>query len=55
MREIDCSLITENVKKLCIEANYNLPEDVESKICSCLKEETYCFYRNWTRCTYSKW
>lgn len=41
MREIDCSLITENVKKLCIEANYNLPEDVESKICSCLKEETY--------------
>ena len=32
MREIDCSLITENVKKLCIEANYNLPEDVESKI-----------------------
>lgn len=41
MREIDCSLITENVKKLCIQANYNLPEDVESKICSCLKEETY--------------
>ena len=46
MREIDCSLITENVKKLCIEANYNLPEDVESKICSCLKEETYDIAKN---------
>ena len=46
MREIDCSLITENVKKLCIEANYNLPEDVESKICSCLKEETYEIAKN---------
>ena len=41
MREIDCSLIVENVKKLCIEANYNLPEDVETKICNCLKEEKY--------------
>ena len=46
MREIDCSLITENVKKLCIQANYNLPEDVESKICSCLKEETYDIAKN---------
>ena len=46
MREIDSSLITENVKKLCIEANYDLPKDVETKICNCLKEETYDIAKN---------
>lgn len=46
MREIDCSLIIENVKKLCIEANYILPEDVENKICSCLKDEKYEIAKN---------
>ena len=41
MREIDCNLIIQNVKNLCIEANYNLPKDVETQICNCLQEETY--------------
>ena len=41
MREIDCKLITENIKKLCIDTNYNLPEDVENRICKCLEEEPY--------------
>ena len=46
MREIDCSLIIENVKKLCIDANYNLPEDVENKICKCFASETYDIAKN---------
>lgn len=41
MRDIDCKDITENVKKLCIDANYNLPDDVEKEICSCIESETY--------------
>ena len=28
MREIEASYITEKVKELCMEANYDLPEDV---------------------------
>lgn len=41
MREIDCKTITESIKRLCIEANYYLPEDVENRICKCIKEEPY--------------
>lgn len=32
MREISSQKITEVVKKLCIEANYNLPEDIEKSL-----------------------
>lgn len=32
MRTIDVSLITEAVKKLCIDANYSLPEDLKERI-----------------------
>lgn len=32
MREINSEIITETVKKLCIEANYYLPKDVEEKL-----------------------
>ncbi|MFL0249159.1 fumarate hydratase [Clostridium neuense] len=32
MREISSEKITEVVKKLCIEANYNLPEDIEESL-----------------------
>lgn len=46
MREIDCKLITENIKKLCIEANYFLPEDVEKRICDCLEDEPYEIAKN---------
>ena len=41
MREIDCKLITQNVKKLCIEANYHLPQDIEDRITKCIEEEPY--------------
>ena len=32
MREIQCSKITEVIRKLCIEANEHLPEDVKCAI-----------------------
>ena len=41
MKEIDCKQITETIKRLCIEANYYLPEDVKQAICKCQKEEPY--------------
>lgn len=41
MKEIDCEIITENIKKLCIEANYYLPEDVETRICNCIEKEPF--------------
>ena len=46
MREVDCRIITEHVKNLCIEANYFLPEDVENKICKCSEEEPYDLAKN---------
>ena len=46
MKEIDCKQITENIKKLCIEANYFLPEDVEERICNCLESEPYEIAKN---------
>lgn len=41
MREISAERITEVVKKLCIEANCRLPEDVKSCIENSLKAETF--------------
>ncbi len=41
MREISSEKITEVVKKLCIEANYRLPEDVKSCINKSLETETF--------------
>ena len=32
MREISCDKITDVIERLCIEANYDLPEDVRSAI-----------------------
>lgn len=46
MKEIDCKLVTENIKKLCIEANYYLPDDVETRICKCMEEESYELAKN---------
>ena len=39
MREIQCSKITEVIRKLCIEANEHLPEDVKCAIKTAKKEE----------------
>lgn len=41
MKKIDCKIITEQVKKLCIEANYYLPKDLEERICNCIENEPY--------------
>lgn len=41
MREINSKLITETVKKLCIETNYYLPEDVKEKIYKAYDKENW--------------
>lgn len=41
MREIDSSIITEVVARLCIDANYHLPPDVKKQIISSSKEESW--------------
>lgn len=41
MREIKASVITEEVKRLCIEANMSLPFDVENALLSAYENETY--------------
>ena len=41
MREIAAKQITETVKKLCIEANCHLPQDVKNCIETCRKEEPW--------------
>lgn len=46
MKQIDCRVITENVKRLCIEANYNLPKDVEDRIYKCIEEEPYALAKD---------
>ncbi|MGN1310224.1 MAG: fumarate hydratase [Clostridia bacterium] len=46
MKEIDCKQITETIKRLCIKANYYLPEDVKQAICKCQKEEPYPLAKN---------
>lgn len=39
IKEISCQRITEAVKKLCIEANKKLPDDIVCKICTAAKME----------------
>lgn len=46
MREMDAKKITETVRKLCIEANYNLPGDLQNRIESCYQEETWPIARD---------
>lgn len=41
MREIDSSIITEVVARLCIDANYHLPPDMKSQIIVSSKEESW--------------
>lgn len=41
MREITASRITEVIRKLCIEANCHLPQDVKSRIEACKNRETW--------------
>ena len=41
MREIDSSLISEAVARLCIDANYHLPPDMKKQIISSSKEESW--------------
>lgn len=41
MREISASLITETVKRLCIQANCHLESDVKERICSCYEKENW--------------
>ena len=41
MREIDSSLISEVVARLCIDANYHLPTDMKKQIISSSKEESW--------------
>ncbi|MBD5588843.1 fumarate hydratase [Clostridium botulinum] len=41
MREISVNTIKKVVKKLCIEANYYLPKDVDDKIVQCREVETW--------------
>ena len=41
MREIAAEKITDTVKRLCIDANCHLPEDMMQRICDCLKIEDW--------------
>ena len=41
MREIQASQITEVVKRLCIEANCHLPQDMKDRITACHAQETW--------------
>jgi fumarate hydratase subunit alpha len=41
MRIVETALITETVKKLCIDANINLPADVRERIKECRRDETW--------------
>ena len=41
MREIQSSVVTEAVKKLCIEANSFLPGDIKDRICTACSEEPW--------------
>ncbi|MBE6934056.1 MAG: fumarate hydratase [Ruminococcaceae bacterium] len=41
MRELDAHQITQAVKRLCIEANCYLPEDVKQCLCQCHSQETW--------------
>ncbi|PJI08915.1 MULTISPECIES: fumarate hydratase [Clostridium] len=46
MREIESKLITETVKRLCIETNYYLPEDVKKKLYKAYDEEEWDIARD---------
>ncbi len=41
MREISARQITETVKRLCIDANCHLPEDMQTRICQCRDQELW--------------
>ena len=41
MREIQATEITEAVRRLCIEANCHLPEDIRQRVCDSLRCETW--------------
>jgi fumarate hydratase subunit alpha len=41
MREINAALITESVKKLCIESNCHLTKDIKDRICDLREKETW--------------
>ncbi|GHV11624.1 fumarate hydratase [Spirochaetia bacterium] len=41
MRIVEAALITETVKRLCIEANHSLPADVRDRIRECRRSETW--------------
>ncbi|URZ03517.1 fumarate hydratase [Clostridium felsineum] len=46
MREVNSKIITEVVKKLCIEANYYLPQDVKEKIHKYYEEEEWAIAKD---------
>ncbi len=46
MREIDAKDITEQVKRLCMEANSYLPEDIKERICRSEQEEPWELAKN---------
>lgn len=46
MREINVDTVRDVVRRLCIEANYHLPEDVKAAITKCRKEEDWDIARN---------
>ena len=41
MREISAERITEVIRKLCIEANCHLPQDVKTRIEQCMAKESW--------------
>lgn len=46
MREISCEIITNEIKRLCIEANYFLPKDIKDKIEKARKLEKWDIAQN---------
>ena len=41
MREISAQRIVDTIKQMCMDTNYYLPEDMKTRISSCLQEETW--------------
>ena len=46
MREINAKDITAQVKRLCMEANSYLPEDIKEKICASEASEPWALAKN---------
>ena len=46
VREVEINTIIETIKELCIEANYNLTNDVYSKLCEAKNNETWDLGKN---------